>query len=454
MGLLEALSKIKEEKRVSFHMPGHKNGKLIEAYMGQFLELDITEIPDADNLHDAMGCILETEQGLASYYGVRQSKMLVGGSTCGILAMILGTTKRGDGILINRNAHQSVYHAIALNDLVPHYLMPEVDEELGIARGIKLSDVQEVPFEALNIKTCLLTYPTYEGICYPIEDIIKHLKSIHVTVIIDEAHGAHLNMHPMGPKSTVAMGADYVVQSLHKTLPAMTQAAVVHFCGEQTYDEDVAWHLKVLQTSSPSYVIMASMDAMLQVMVNEGKALARALEENVAYFYKKTSQLKHLDCKPRLNQDVSKIFLLIPNHLYHREKWNGFMLGEKLLQLGIQVEYCNDRGCLLMTSIANTSDDFQKCYEALRMIDMDFPNTKEHHIVTYPYILPQRVFIPSEIKSHPSERIKSSEALGRVAMEYITPYPPGIPLIVPGEIVSEDILRWILDNKEEITVMR
>ena len=130
------------------------------------------------------------------------------------------------------------------------------------------------------------------------------------------------------------------------------------------------------------------------------------------------------------------------------------MLGEKLLQLGIQVEYCNDRGCLLMTSIANTSDDFQKCYEALRMIDMDFPNTKEHHIVTYPYILPQRVFIPSEIKSHPSERIKSSEALGRVAMEYITPYPPGIPLIVPGEIVSEDILRWILDNKEEITVMR
>ncbi|HAS73750.1 MAG TPA: lysine decarboxylase, partial [Clostridiales bacterium UBA8960] len=195
MRLLKTLKQLNEDKRISFHMPGHKSGR--DLFQGQqdLLSFDITEIPGADNLHDASGCILETEQAISNFYGSKQSKMLVGGSTVGILSMILGLTQHGDGILVNRNAHKSVYNAIEMNNLIPIYLYPEIDDDLGIPVSLHVDQIDE---RLKSVKICVLTYPTYEGLCYPIEEIISGCKKHRIPVLVDEAHGAHLILNRDG----------------------------------------------------------------------------------------------------------------------------------------------------------------------------------------------------------------------------------------------------------------
>lgn len=462
MRLIEALERIKSEKLISFHMPGHKNGRLIAP---DFTTYDITEIPGSDHLHEAKSCLLETEEAISKFYSAEASKMLINGSTVGILAMILGLTRPGDRVLINRNAHKSVYNAIEMNQLIPVYFTPMIDADLGIPIDF---DLENFKSKLKDVKVCLITYPTYEGVCFPIESMIDICHANHVPVLIDEAHGAHLLLHEKGPKSTLELGADVVVQSFHKTLPTLTQTACLHFGRNHQLKpeqiERINWYLKSLQSSSPSYVLMASVDYMLTFIEKQGKSFAIELERRTIDFLKRVSHLKTLKFKQYANQDITKLLLKIPTAFYIESEWDGRII-DKLLRetFGIQVEYSSDHYLLLMTSIATTDHDFEQLELALCAIEqMGIQKNMTNWKKQKPYerlddhVCFEReiVYLASEMYDYEKESILASESVDRIACEYIIPYPPGIPLLVPGERISERDVKAIQKEQSHIYVLK
>lgn len=469
MRLMEALGKINNERLTSFHMPGHKNGRLIGESLKPFLTYDITEIPGADNLHHSESCILETKIAISQYYGSMVSEILVGGSTVGLISAILGTTHRGDEILINRNAHQSVYNAIELNGLKPFFLAPEFDDQLHIPIGIDVCRLKRRIEDMSAPKACVLTYPTYEGICYPIEDLIRACHDAGMVVIVDEAHGAHLKLFDGPFRSALELGADIVIQSFHKTLPAMTQTACIHFSKTNRLTdvqlETVLWHLKVLQTSSPSYVLMASIDEMLNVLEAKGNESVKWLKARIEIFYKNVSDLSTLKCYNLPNQDISKIIIAIAPDYYDDEKWNCETLAEKLrTDYRIQVEYATKHMCLLMTSIANEDEDFDRLELALGQVDTLIGKSENPHDLqaqlslahVYESISDPSVQVLKANEARGMTRIKVpvKGCAGLIAGEYIIPYPPGIPVIVPGERITLEALQLIPKTMKEIYILR
>ena len=454
MRLLEALHHIKKENLISFHMPGHKGGRLLDTYLESPLTYDITEIPGADNLHDAEGAILETELALAKLYGAEKTRMVVGGSTAGILSAILGTVNRGDHMILNRNAHQSIYNAMEIGGISPLYLAPEFDNGLGIVKSISLEAVKAVLDQS---SVLLLTYPTYEGICYPIEEIINLAHDAGVLVIVDEAHGAHLKIFENNPKSALDYGADIVIQSFHKTMPAMTQTACLHFGRHNILTENqkdrVLWYLKVLQTSSPSYVLMASMDAMLRIVEKKGPALANQLSGRINLFYNRMKVLEHFKVARLENQDITKIII-------GTETWSGKSLEKKLRDTyRIQVEYATREICLVMTSIATTSEDLSKLEEALIELDQEDPMAECSMDLDYSELYKtiskrENYFMDAfTAKKMPSQSIPILDSAGKISAEYLIPYPPGIPIIVPGEYITEAVLKLAATMTETIKIL-
>lgn len=467
MRLLDTLKQINGERRTSFHMPGHQSGRLLFDDVHNLLELDITEIPGADHLHDAKGPILETEQAIANFYGAERSKMLIGGSTVGILSMILGSTVPGDRILLNRNAHKSIYNAIEMSGLVPVYLYPQIDDHLGIPVGIELKDVEKV---VSSVKICVLTYPTYEGLCYPIEEIIECCHKQGVPVLVDEAHGAHLALDVQGPKSSLALGADLVVQSFHKTLPAMTQTACLHFSENclltNRQKERVLWHLSALQSSSPSYVLMASIDHMLTIIDREGVERFTQLRENLNRFYMRLNGLKTI--KPHFFEcmDISKIVLTVPKTFYNKDVWDGIALARTLLEdFNIQAEYDSKTIVLLMTSICTTSEDLNKLANALVEIDSVNLNKFDERFDPadspcfnriYQTIESGQIYV-TDARSAVNmeyEEVDVNASVGKISAEYVIPYPPGIPVLVPGERVLEETIMLFPESQKRLRVIK
>lgn len=467
MRLLDTLRQIVAEKRTSFHMPGHKSGRLLFDDDHSLLELDITEIPGADNLHDASGPILETERAIADFYGASESKILIGGSTAGILSMILGTTVPGDRIMLNRNAHKSIYNAIELNGLIPVYIYPEIDDYLGIPIGLPRSDVEKW---VKSVKICVLTYPTYEGLCYPIEELIQCCHDHGVLVLVDEAHGAHLLLDEQGPKSSLFYGADVVVQSFHKTLPAMTQTACLHFskrCRLTPHQKArVTWHLSALQTSSPSYVLMASVDHMLTIIEKEGKDRMRRLKYDLGRFYESVEGLMTVKTHMLDRMDSTKIILMVPNDWYQIDVWDGRALAQRLLEdFSIQVEYESRTMVLMMMSICTTTEDLAKLSSAL--INIDTQNIRllervsgidEHPCYSriYGQIAEGEIFVTDarHAVDMEHEEVDVTLAVGRISAQYIIPYPPGIPVLVPGERILAETVKLFPVTQTRIRVIQ
>lgn len=456
MRLLKTLEKMNQDNLISFHMPGHKGGRLISNLLEDFLKKDITEIPGADNLHNASGCILETEASISSLYESRRSRLLVGGSTSGVLASILGIVPQNGRIAMNRNAHQSVYNAVEIGGLEPVYIAPTFDNERGIVTGIS-QYILEPLLE--NVSALVLTYPTYEGICYPIKPLIECAHKAGIPVIVDEAHGAHLKFFDTSHVSALDLGADLVIQSFHKTLPAMTQTACLHV-GKDTLLtdhqlENVMWYLASLQTSSPSYVLMASVDAMLSVMETKGASLVQDLINRLSSFYEKMSRLKALEIKRLPNQEITKIIIF--------SKWlSGKAIDSKLrVEFGIQSEYASDQICLLMTSVATTSEDLDFLESALLEIDASISKEKPQdtglnfdEIYTFISKKEHRVYSASEVRMMAWETVSSETALGRISKDYIIPYPPGIPIVVPGEKITDVVMPLIQKETQTIRILR
>lgn len=446
--ILKKLQALGESDMYPCHMPGHKRcGNPLFA-------MDITEIDGFDNLHHATGMIKEAQERAAKLYGATESFYLVNGSTCGLLSAIFASFQRGDKVLVARNCHKAVYHGLEIRGIEPVYIYPETDKEYDINVGIKAWQVEEVLKNAdlyydsstKPIKGMILTSPTYEGLTSEIKEIAKCLHEKEMILIVDEAHGAHFGFHEDFPQSAVGQGADLVIQSLHKTLPSMTQTALLHRCSDRVDAEDIQKYLGIFQTSSPSYVFMAYMDECMHLMEEKGRELFGIFSVRLQNFYKKCENLQHIRVlQPQeYDSDPGKILISAP------KRYNGRELYDKLRNCyHLQPEMCSGGYVLAMMTVYDTEEGFERLYAALadldgkqvsdKSVNRDAKKTlaslaKEHPVMKY---------MPCDTEALGAEMLWLKDAAGRASKEYIYLYPPGIPFIVPGEIISREMAEAI-----------
>jgi len=456
-------------------MPGHKrNTKLIKRY-GLWNEcltpydIDITEIDNFDNLHNPEGIIKEAERLAAGLYGAKESIYSVNGSTGAILA-VLGLIDRGEAVLMARNCHKSVYHGVELYGLVPYYLEGETDS-LGIYQSISPKEVEEAlrtsafRLEDLDkegnaenpnnsgIKLVVITSPTYEGVVSDIADIADICHRYGAFLLVDEAHGAHFGFDDYFPASAVSLGADFVVQSFHKTLPSYTQTAILHICTEKEKIIDkIRRQFNLIETSSPSYIFLAGMESSLNLIKDYGRELFEAYKQRLISFRENAAQLKNIRIYLPENvfgYDYGKLVITA-----------GHNLGSKLYRYlydehHLVMEMKSKDYVIAMTSIFDTDDGFYRLLKALTEIDRDETFFTLDNKANFDYTLMDRRWVTlPERKYIPYEAVKKADICGKYKMsleksqgfisaDYVYFYPPGIPLLVPGEVIEENVIRHI-----------
>ncbi|MBO5245642.1 MAG: aminotransferase class V-fold PLP-dependent enzyme [Eubacterium sp.] len=339
--LTEQLKRYDESNIYPFHMPGHKRRICLPK---DVYHLDITEIDGFDNLHAASGILAEEQRRYADLVGAKQSYFLVNGSTCGILAAISATVPRKGTILIARNSHKSAYNAMYMRQLYAEYVYPEMTH-LDIQGMICREQVEAILQTRKNISAVYLTSPTYDGIVSDIASIAQVVHKYNLPLIVDEAHGAHFGMHPMFPQSAVHLGADLVIQSVHKTLPAFTQSAVLHICSDRVSKEEIERFLAIYESSSPSYVLMAGISRARAFLETEGAERFGELEQNLKRFYEKTTNLRALHVMRTDEFEDSRVYAKDPSKILIRTEGssiNGKQLYDLLLKrYGLQLEMCS-----------------------------------------------------------------------------------------------------------------
>lgn len=449
MMLYEALSQYGGLDMCPMHMPGHKRNTML---LGDELpyRLDITEINGFDQLHEASGILKELADLAGELYGSRRSFLLVNGSTGGILSGIRALTARGDTILMARNCHQSVFHAVELCGLRPVYLMPPTDRNSGICGAIRPEQVACALEEHPEARLLVVTSPTYEGVVSDIRSISALAHARGIPLLVDEAHGAHLGFSRSFPESALHCGADLVVGSLHKTLPTLTQCALAHVGGDLVDPEKLARQLSIFETSSPSYVLMASIDRCLNLLRTHGGELFRAYENNLRGFEGQISRLDRLKVLCRGNDDMGNhpvFFRFDPGKLIifaGETSYTGRELAE-LLRSRFRIEpemACTDY-VVCMTSICDSSENLNRLADALLALDRDAsaPFAREGRPGAYP--LPKKKLPLCDAVNVAGAYRSFRKALGAMVLEYIWAYPPGVPLVVPGEILDKELLRYL-----------
>lgn len=442
MSLWKRLKKY-DKTAIPMHMPGHKRNT---ALLGKALpySVDITEIDGFDNLHDMCGILKETATLASSLYGSLFTFPLINGTSCGILAAIHTLCPFGGHILMARNCHKSVYNAVALRRLTPHYLLPEKDE-FGIFQKISPLAVKEALEKTPSISLVVLTSPTYEGVVSDVAGIADVCRAHGVRLLIDAAHGAHLGFSPNGLASPVSCGADVVVMSLHKTMPALTQTALLHICSEEVSKKAIAEALSIYETSSPSYVLLSSVDRCLRLIAKKKKTLFQTYEMRLSRFYKKTKSLQKLSVVRY--DDAGKIVVSTKNANITATSLAAVLRK----QYHIEVEMVGNEYLLAMTSICDKEKHINAFARALLKIDRKLscpPKTKNQTADTTPP-LPEMVAPPHTAMQKANLCVSLEDAIGQESAEYIWAYPPGIPLIVPGERVSPALIKEIRSLRQQ-----
>lgn len=431
-----------------FHMPGHK--RQLENADFPF-SIDITEIDGFDNLHHPEGCIKEIEEKAAKLYRAERAFLLVNGATGGILSAVKAMTHRGDKVIVARNCHTSVHHAVGLLGLVPEYYLPDPPKGERTYRcfgGVNPGKLDRLLKEHPDAKLFVMTSPTYEGICSDIRSIAAVCHQHGVLVLVDEAHGAHFPFHDSFPESAVSCGADCAVVSLHKTMPALTQTALL-MIKDSIPEQNMQTELAVFQTSSPSYVLMSSIEYALDYAHLHPDAFEaylgriRKLEEKLAKL-KKLSLLFHDKGEALQNvfaYDCGKL-VIAANQADISGITSANILRKKY---NLEIEMAASDYIIAMTSVCDTDEGFDRLANALLEIDSECVFVQKKNDTPFFAALPERHFLPCECETVSAKAVPLTEAAGRTAMEDIFAYPPGSPLVVRGEVLTKDILRLITE---------
>lgn len=444
--LYEALLKHNHKSAISFHVPGHKSGVISHEKAGNFfkdiLNIDVTEITGLDDLHSPEGVIKEAEELLADLYQVKKSFFLINGSTVGNLAMILSVCDRDDVILVQRNCHKSVLNALKLVKARPVFIEPEYNQDWKTATGVS----EEIVSRAISLypeaKAIVLTYPNYYGMVYDLKSVIDLAHFHNIPVLVDEAHGPHFIIGEPLPASAIQLGADLVVQSAHKTLPAMTMGSYLHINSNRINSEKVKEYLQMLQSSSPSYVIMASLDLARNYLATYEHKDLEYLQKEIADFKKELSTIPSIKILeyPDSQGDTLKVTIQT------RSRLSGFELQKMFEELGIYTELADPFNVLLILPLLKEGQVFplvQASGEIKQLLDKVQFSSIEDDLLISPSKITE-LAIPYEKQSNvEKEEVLISEAAGQVCAESITPYPPGVPLLLLGELITEEKIKQL-----------
>ena len=453
--LFDAMVSLAESRKVSFHTPGHKSGKGISTRFRKFVgpkifTIDLTTLDEVDSLQNPTGVIKEAQELAAKAAGADRSYFLVNGTTVGNHAMVASTTGPGETILIARNCHRSVLTGLIMSGARPVFFQPAFDRDLKLTLNVTFEAAKEAIDANSDARAILVTSPNYYGLCADIERIIPYAHSKGLTVLVDEAHGPHLKYNSKLPLCALEAGADLCVQSTHKIVGGMTQASMLHARAGRVDIEDITKTLKLLQTTSPSYILMASLDLARMQMATEGKKLLnRAIKlaeeariqinaiPGVACFGRERARAASM-----ANMDVTKLTITVSDL-----GLSGYHLSQILnTRFGIQVEMADPFHVLVIVSIGDRQDDLARLVEALKQIAAEaglqrslLPLDKVHP----PVLTNRSIMTPRDAFYADTELVGVDEAAGRVSAEIVTVYPPGIPLLVPGEEVSREAIEYI-----------
>lgn len=438
--IFNALKEKIHKNYISFHTPGHKGRNTLMDWSKYMLEMDTTEIEGMDNLLDPQGIIKESQDLASKVYGTKATYYSVNGSTGSIYIALSTITKPGDQVLVQRNCHKAVYNGIILNQLQPVYINPQYDEKHNITTGIQIEALEEKLKCNPNIKAVIITYPDYYGICSDIEKIVEIVHQYDAILMVDEAHGAHFNFSKNLPKSSIEAGADIVVHSIHKTLPSLTQTSLIHVCSDKIDLDRLRKNYQLYTTTSPSYLFILSCEAAIYYMDEHRKALDEkiALVKNTV---KRLQSIEGVTVFETAHKDITKILLRIDGYT-----------GQELLAIChddylIDMEMADPYYVLALTTIMNDEEDFNRLYQAIECIAKKIRDEKTQ-IKVQPLPKPEIKYYPHVAYHMETEKISVDESIGRISASTIIPYPPGIPLIVPGEEITPEILAYISSLRE------
>ena len=431
------------------HMPGHKHNMALFSNVKNIEDIDFTEVEGLDNLHDPDGILKESMDDISKFLGTDKTYFMVNGSTGGVLAAIQSVTAIGDNIIIGRNCHKSVYNAVEIRNLQPIYLYPE---SVGSFDGGYSPEELDVLLKASAAKAVVITSPTYEGVVSDIKGLAEVAHKNGAILIVDSAHGAHFLLDGF-PNPAYREGADIVIESVHKTLPAITQTAVIHVMGDRVDKEKLERALSTYQTSSPSYIFMASIDESYKIVREVGgqkaEELLKTLEElrvnvnNTGKIFIHGKEV--IGANGVYDYDLGKLVIdLSKTNLTGTELQK--ILREKYK---FETEMANNKYVIAMTSIADDLEKVEEFGEALVEIAEGLDLKDSHRTENADDRIKNEVkFSPYEALNKECEVVSLSDAKGRVAGDYIYKYPPGIPLVVPGEIISENLIKEVEKSLE------
>lgn len=452
--LFEKLNEYGNEDIYPFHMPGHKRTSLTAE---KTYSIDITEIDGFDNLHNPEGIIRDMEDYARKLYGTVESHLLVNGSSAGLLAAISAVCNYGEKILVSRNCHKSVFNGIALRGLKSSYLYPEICETYGLNGGITVEMVRKALKKESDIKAVLITSPTYDGIVSDVRGIAEEVHKYGIPLIVDEAHGAHLPFSAgLFPKSALECGADLVIHSLHKTLPAFTQTGLLHINSDRVHKERVSKFLNIYQSTSPSYILMSGIGSCLKWLGEKGKESFGAYEKELVFWRSEYEKICSENDKIKLvgkeivgkqgifDFDVSKLIFSTKNTGITGKELYDFLLEKH----GLQLEMDAKDYCLALSSVFDRREGFKRLKQALRGLEGHFKGAV-HGFETEKVRKKDSVSLQNpEAKMTLGEALDKKatwcslrESVGKISGDYVYLYPPGIPLILPGEIIGEEFVH-------------
>jgi arginine decarboxylase len=452
--LLTALSQSAQRKHAAFYAPGHKQGQGISQNMQdligkQVFLADLPELPELDNLFAPEGAIAAAQELAAETFGATKTWFLINGSTSGIIAAILATCGMGEKIILPRNIHQSAIAGLILSGAIPIFVNPEYDPQEGLAYNVTPDAVKQALQRHPDTKAVMMLHPTYQGVCSDLKAIAELTHSYQIPLLVDEAHGAHFAFHTDLPPSALSLGADLTVQSTHKTLSAMTQSSMLHIQGNRVCSQRISKALQLVQSTSPSYLLLASLDAARQQMALAGKEL---MSQAIALATKASNEIAEIPHLSVLNPEIQPgLRYLDPTRLtinLSQLGITGFAADEILhQQLGVTCELPLLQHLTFIISVGNTKEDIQQLIEACLILSHQ-PSAISHQssaISDYPSYLnldPVKVS-PRQAYFKSTETMPIEQASDRLCGELICPYPPGIPLLMPGEVITLEVVKYL-----------
>lgn len=451
--LFTAMKNYIADGAMAFHTPGHKQGKGIPAEMREIvtpdgLKMEVSLMEELDDIHGATGCIKEAQDLAADLYGADESRFFINGTTGAIHAMLLTALNPGDKVIVPRNAHRSVLGALVLVGAEPVFIQPEIDENLGIAMSITAQEVQKAVEENPEARALVMVYPTYYGVAGDIKTIARIVHEHGMVLLVDEAHGPHLRFSDKLPVQALDGGADIVAQSTHKILGSMTQTSLLHMKKDRVDKERFNRMCSLVQSTSPNYLLLASLDTARAQMAENGCKLVGKAVDLAENLRRRINEIDGLYCFGREYMNSAGKFALDVTKLTVSVRQLGISgaQAEHVLRhkYKIQCELSDFYNLLFIISYADSQYECDYLYNALKNLANDFGNKVQKKLVQIKLpSLPQYVLSPREAMFKKTRQVPFKESAGLVAGEMITFYPPGIPIIYPGERISTEIIDYV-----------